>query len=119
MTLNLHADPVPLRVDASGAVRVGNTRVLLDIVIHSYKQGNAAEVIVHKYSTLDLADVYAVIAYYLRHREEVDAYLKQREIEADELRKLIEANQPPLPDLKARLLARKAQMEQGHASTGG
>lgn len=102
MTLSIHTDPVPLRVEETGAIRVGNTRVLLDIVIECFKQGDAAEVIAHKFTTLQLADVYAVIAYYLRHKEEVDAYLDGREKEADELKKLIQARQPALPDLKAR-----------------
>ena len=33
-----------------------------------------AEEIVQQYPTLDLADIYTVIAYYLRNREDVDAY---------------------------------------------
>ena len=119
MTMTIKADPVPLRVDEGGAIRVGSTRVLLDIVINSFKQGDAAEVIAHKFSTLQLADVYAVIAYYLRHKEELDAYLDCREKEADELQKLIQARQPPLPDLKARWQALQAQREQSHAKPGG
>lgn len=119
MTLTIQSEPVPLRVDEDGAIRVGETRVLLDIVIRAYQRGNAAEVIVHKFPTLQLADVYAVIAYYLRHKADVEAYLHQQEIEAAELRKKIEASQPPLPDLKARWRALQSQKEQGHASTGG
>jgi hypothetical protein len=30
-----------------------------------------------------LADIYAVIAYYLRHREEIEAYLDAREARRD------------------------------------
>src|SRR5208283_5518150 len=56
MTLNIQADPVPLRIDAAGAIRVGETRVLLDLVIHAYQDGHAPEVIVHKYPTLQLGD---------------------------------------------------------------
>ena len=37
---------------------------------------------------------------------------------ADELRKLIEARQPPLPDLKARWEALQAQREQSHVKPG-
>ena len=33
------------------------------------------ETIVQRYSTLALADVYAVVTYYLRHRSEVEEYL--------------------------------------------
>jgi uncharacterized protein (DUF433 family) len=112
MTLNIHADPVPLRVDENGDIRVGNTRVLLDLVVHRYDSGATPEEIVQSYESLSLADVYAVIAYYLRHKEQLDAYLEQREKEADELQKLIESRQPPLPDLKARWQALQAQKEQ-------
>jgi hypothetical protein len=33
---------------------------------------------VEQFPTLDLADVYAVIGYYLRHRADVDAYVERR-----------------------------------------
>jgi uncharacterized protein (DUF433 family) len=44
-------------------------------VVEQYENGMAPEDLVRAYDTLDLADVHAVIAYYLRHREEVRAYL--------------------------------------------
>ncbi|MBL8797756.1 MAG: DUF433 domain-containing protein [Planctomycetia bacterium] len=116
MSMTIHADPVPLRVDDGGAIRVGPSRVILDLVIHAYQTGDAPETIVHKYPTLHLADVYAVISYYLRHRGEVDDFLRQREAEAAELQRKIEASQPPLPDLRSRWLARQAELEQGHVS---
>jgi hypothetical protein len=55
---------------------------------------------------LDLADVYAVIAYYLRHRAEVDAYLQEREQQAREIRRQIEARFDPT-GVRERLLARR------------
>jgi hypothetical protein len=36
---NIRSEPVPLRIDASGVVRVGDTRVSLDTVIHAYHEG--------------------------------------------------------------------------------
>jgi hypothetical protein len=60
---------------------------------------------------LDLADVYGVIAYYLRHRKEIDDYLNTRRQEAEKLRQEIEAKQPNRAELRAKLLARKARME--------
>jgi hypothetical protein len=35
MTITLHADPVPLRVDDTGAIRVGQSRVTLDVLLQS------------------------------------------------------------------------------------
>lgn len=86
---------VPLRTDPQGKIRVGDTRVLLELVIHAFQQGESAEGIVDSYSSLKLADVYAVIAYYLTHRAEVDAYIAQVAARAEQLRKEIEASYTP------------------------
>src|SRR5260221_2220000 len=92
--LRLHAVPPPLRVDEGGAARVGNSRVSLDLVVEQYENGMTPEDLIRAYDTLELADVHAVIAYYLRHRDEVCAYLKRREEEAKALRAKIEAERP-------------------------
>ncbi len=89
--LPLSADPPPLRTDEGGAVRVGTTRISLDLVIEQYENGMTPEDIVRAYDTLLLADVHAVIAYYLRHRDEVRAYLRRRNEEAEAQRAKIEA----------------------------
>src|SRR6266851_10049195 len=92
--LPLYAEPSPLRVDEGGAVRIGNSRVSLDLVVEQYENGMTPEDMVRAYDTLVLADVHAVIAYYLWHRDEVRAYLKRREAEATALRSKIEAERP-------------------------
>ena len=116
MTPPIPADPVPLRADEGGALRVGDSRVTLDTVIHEYENGAEPEGIVDAYSTLRLADVYAVIAYYLGHKEEVTDYLRTRQAEAAELRREIESRQPGRNELRAKLLARRDRQAQGHAS---
>lgn len=72
------ADPLPLVDDGMGGMRFQNSRVSLDAVIESYLDGMSPEAIAKAFDTLQLADIYAVIAYYLRHRSEVDDYLSQR-----------------------------------------
>ncbi|HEX8596976.1 MAG TPA: DUF433 domain-containing protein [Chloroflexia bacterium] len=89
----IETEQVPLHLDESGSIRVGDTRVLLELVINAHNTGTAPEQIVETYPTLDLADVYDVIAYYLRHRREIDGYIEERQIEAEELREEIEAGQ--------------------------
>jgi uncharacterized protein (DUF433 family) len=118
MPLTIQTDPAPLRIDEHGVVRVGDSQVLLDVVIREFNNGADPEAITHGYSTLNLADVYAVIAYYLRHRKDIDEYLRARREEAEKLRQEIEAKQPRRVELRAKLLARKAQMELEHASPG-
>jgi uncharacterized protein (DUF433 family) len=103
--LPLAAEPPPLRLDEGGAVRVGNSRVSFDLVVEQYENGMSPEDLVRAYDTLDLADVHAVIAYYLRHPEEVRRYLKRRQDEAKGLRAKVEAERPRIP--REELLARR------------
>ncbi len=116
MDLTIREFPVPLRKDEHGVVRVGDSRLTLDVMILEYLKGTSPEGIAHAYSMLQLADVYAVIAYYLRNYGEVNGYIMAREEAAERLRREIEAKQPGREELKAKLLARKAQMELEHAS---
>src|SRR3954447_17615681 len=92
--LPLHAEPPPLRMDEGGAVRVGASRVSIDLVVGQYENGMTPEEMVRAYDTLALADVHAAIAYYLRHSDAVRAYLKRREEEAEALRTQMEAERP-------------------------
>ena len=118
MSLMLRADPVPLQMDDQGGVRVGQTWVLLELVIDAYREGATPETIVRWFDSLQLADVYAVISYYLKHKDEVEEYLRKREELADQLRLTIEAGQPSRPNFRDELLARRAQAEQDHAPDG-
>jgi uncharacterized protein (DUF433 family) len=90
-----------------GALRVGHSRVLLELVIRAFQDGATPETIVQRYSTLALPDVYAVIAYYLRHRDEVDTYLARREQRAEEVQQSLESRQGDLSEIRARLLAQR------------
>lgn len=97
---------VPLREDPPGIFRVGNSRVLLELVIGAFQRGQTPEGIVQSYDTLSLPDVYAVVGYYLANPDPIDEYLRQRDDAAAETRRKIEASQPPRGDLRERLMAR-------------
>jgi uncharacterized protein (DUF433 family) len=86
MGLTIANEPIPLQQNQQGVVRVGGTRVTLDTVIAAFEEGATAEEIVDQYPSISLADAYAVIAYYLHHRAEVDAYLAQRRSESGAVR---------------------------------
>ena len=107
MTTLIRSETPPLREDSTGALRIGESRVLLELVIHAFQDGVTPEAIVQRYPTTTLGDVYAVIAYYLRNRSEIEAYLAQREERAVEVRQRIEAGQGDLGELRRRLLARR------------
>src|SRR5436190_13270310 len=99
------AECPPLREDTSGALRVGDSRVLLELVIRAFQDGATPETIVQRYSSLVLGDVYAVIAYYLRHRREIELYLDQRERQAKDIHQHIERQQGDLSEIRQRLAA--------------
>jgi uncharacterized protein (DUF433 family) len=109
-TLVIASETVPLRTDAHGVVHVGNTRVPIDTVVHYFLTGYSPEEIVDCFPTLSLADVYSTIGYYLRHQEEVDRYLQERERQAEESWAQVEARQGPGRLTRELLLARRAQL---------
>ncbi|MGD0769559.1 MAG: DUF433 domain-containing protein [Tepidisphaeraceae bacterium] len=85
MSFSVQVEAPPLREDSDGALRVGESRVLLELIVRAFQDGATPETIVQRYSTLALAGVYSVIAYYLRDRKEVEAYLARRKQLAKEL----------------------------------
>lgn len=96
-----------LETDADGVVRVGNTRVTLDTIVLAFAEGATAEEIAQQYPSLQLADIYSVIAYYLRHRSAVEAYLRQRAQQAEQVRSHNETRFDP-SGVRDRLLTRRA-----------
>ena len=111
-TLSITPLASPLHIDEAGVVRVGITRVTLDTLVGSYRDGNTAEEIVQQFSSLSLADVHGAIAFYLTHMPEVEAYLRQRQAQAADTRRQVQSvcDQRGLRD---RLLARQAARKTG------
>jgi uncharacterized protein (DUF433 family) len=107
MNLILEVEAPPFHENATKAIRVGNSRVLLELVIRAFQDGASPESIVQRYSTLSLSDVYSAIGYYLRHREAVEAYLNYREQLAESVRQRLLGIQPDLSVIRLRLLAQK------------
>ena|SRR3990172_7906827 len=105
MSLTIKTDSPPLYKDQYGAVRVGKSRVLLEMIIRAFQDGASPEICIQRYPAVTLSDAYAVIGYYLRHRQEVDSYLAAREQSAQQLQRCIENHQQNMGDIRARLLA--------------
>lgn len=108
MPILLCSEPPPLTNDGTGALRVGDSRVLFELVIRAFQDGATAEAIVQRYSSLSLAEAYASIAYYLRHREVVEQYLEEREQQAELTRQRIETRQPDLTEIRSRILSKSS-----------
>jgi hypothetical protein len=61
LILSVQSESPPLRLDDSGAYRVGDSRVLLEVVIEAFEAGaTPPETIVQQYPTSQLSDIYAV-----------------------------------------------------------
>ena len=108
MTLAIALEPAPIETDAHGVVRVAKTRVTLDTVVTAFLEGCTPEEIVEQYSSLQLADIYLVIGYYLRHRDEVHTYLTERQVQADAIQQEAEQRFNPI-GIRERLLAMRDQ----------
>lgn len=104
-------ETVPLEMTPEGVIRVEGTRVSLDSVIYYFWEGSSPESIVDKFPTLTLNNVYRVIGYYLTHREELDAYLREQERAEDRLLQEIEERFPSV-GLRERLAARLGRFTQ-------
>lgn len=77
---------VPLYEDPPGVFRVGESRVLLELVIRAFQRGQTPEGIVQSYDTLRLPDVYAVVSFYLANPAPIDAYLRTCDERAEAMR---------------------------------
>ena len=105
--MRLESCKTPLQEDASGVIRVENTRVTLDSVVLGFREGASAEEIVERFPAITLSAAYATITFYLQNRTEIDAYLKRREAELEQIRRQIELR-PEAKEFRDRLFARMA-----------
>jgi uncharacterized protein (DUF433 family) len=73
-----------------------SSRVSLDSVVYEFLRGESPEAIVQAFPSLSLEQAYGGITFYLAHREEIDAHLKQGEARFEELAKASRAANPLL-----------------------
>ncbi len=85
--------PAPLNAWEDGTIRVGSSRVLLDLVVHHFKQGATAEQIQHSFPSVTLRDIHGAIFYYLEHTEEVETYLANQDTQAEEIEQTLRNTQ--------------------------
>jgi uncharacterized protein (DUF433 family) len=91
-----------------GGYYIVGTRISLDSVVHSFKNGASPESILRSYPLIgSLEKVYGAITFYLATREAVEAYLCEQERLSQELA----ASQSELP----KSLAKKLQQAREEA----
>jgi uncharacterized protein (DUF433 family) len=101
-------DTIPLTTGKDGVVRVSGTRVTLDTIIAAFREGATPEGIAQQYSSVPLGDIYQVVGYFLRHSQELNAYLHRRMQESEAVK--AENEQRWSPDgIRERLLARRTR----------
>jgi uncharacterized protein (DUF433 family) len=104
--------PVPLVAADDGVIRVVGSRVTLDSITNVFDRGATPEEVVQSFPSLALSDVYAILAYVVSHRSDVDAYLARRRGEEALARDEAERRSPSA-DLRRVLLERRARRDLG------
>ena len=69
----------------NGGYYVAGVRVTLDSVVYAYLRGESPEGVVRCFPALNLEQVNGAIAYYLAHRDEIDAYLVREKAEFNKM----------------------------------
>ncbi len=92
--LQIPSEKVPIYSDEHGTMRVGSTRVSLMSIVTRYDEGDTVSEIHEAFPTLELADIHAVIAYYLRHRDEVSTAIQEERQRGQALREETETEFP-------------------------
>ena len=111
--LDLSPEPLPVKWDAHGVARISDTRVSLQVVLGAYIYRSRTPDQIAEDFLLPLGDVYSVIGYYLRHKEEIDAYMEECLRRDEETRLELEAQGFTPTDWQERLRARAKSRTRG------
>ena len=84
---------IPLTPWKDGTIRVKGSRMLVDMIIYAYKNGECPEDIFDSFPSdvYSVADIYSIIAYYLSNKEKFEKYLAKREAHREKVKKEIES----------------------------
>jgi uncharacterized protein (DUF433 family) len=87
VALDAHIEITP--GTCGGKPRIAGHRIRVqDVVVWYDRMGQSADEIVSRFPQLNLADVYAALAYYHDHREEIDSQMEADERFVEEMRRL-------------------------------
>ena len=81
-----HIEMIPNK--CGGKPCIAGTRIRVwDIHVWHNLRGQSPEQIIAEFPQLSLADVYAALAYYLDHRDEIEQQMREAEALADQMRR--------------------------------
>ena len=69
-----------------GGYYILGTRVSLDSVVYAFLRGESTDGIVDSFPALNLEQVLGGLAFYLANRDLIDAYLRQQQLDVDQMR---------------------------------
>lgn len=72
---------MPLRMTEGGLIRIGDSRVTLELFLTFYRKGETVEELAEHFDTLELADIHYVIGFYLQNKEAVERYLTEASVD--------------------------------------
>ena len=82
--------------NVDGAYQVAQSRVSLDSVVYAFLRGESPDGIAESFPALTLEQIYGAIAFYLGHRDTIDAYLRTGKADFARLREQARRDHPSL-----------------------
>ena len=101
-------DTVPLVQWENGTIRVRDSRVTLDTIVHRMEVGDSVQSIHQGFPTVSVKQIKEILAWYLDNKVEADEYLREQEAIGEKIRRSI-VNTPEYQARHAELLRRKAE----------
>lgn len=99
---------VPLVQLENGAVRVRESRVTLETIVHRMQMGYTAEEINDSFPTVSVTQIKEILAWYDDNKADADVYLQEVEELVRRFRQEAES-QPGYKEWREKLLRRKAE----------
>ncbi len=107
---------LPIRRDLGGALRVGSTRMVYELVIGAFQEGHDPRDVCEMFPGVDLGEISLLYGHYLLNRDKHDEMYRLYEEAGDRIRKRIEASGHGGLELKEKLRARLQEAEAARAS---
>lgn len=99
---------VPLVQLENGAVRVRNSRVTLETIVHRMQMGDSVEEIHDSFPTVSVTQIKEILDWYFDNKADANEYLQEVEELAERLRQLAES-QPGYKEHREKLLRYKEE----------